>query len=99
MIGVIIGIFIGFAIVWSIFSLWDIITSVEPYDIDEADAINDSIFDAIKCPKCDCYKYEVFYVDPLFNRGKYARCNACGWTFDLAEDSTQGILESKGNVE
>jgi hypothetical protein len=98
MIGILIGSFIGFLLVWLIFNLWDQIFNVEPYDIDEEDACNDPIFDAIKCPKCGCYNYNVDYMDPLFNTGKYGRCKACGWTFDLPEDSTQGILEAKGNI-
>ena len=93
MLGIIVGILIGFGIVWLIFSLWDYIIYVEPFDVDESEACDDPIFDEIKCPKCSCYEYVVFYVDPLFNNGKYARCKACGWTFDLPEDDTNGIFE------
>ena len=93
MIGIIIGILIGFAIVWLIFTVWDYISYVEPFDVDESTLINDEVFDRIKCPECDCYRYEVCYVDPLFNRGKYGRCEACGWTFDLEEDDTNGLFE------
>ena len=93
MIGIIIGIFIGFAIVWLIFTIWDYISYVEPFDIDEKDAIDDPIFDVIKCNKCGCYNYEVCYVNPLFNTGKYARCKSCGWTFDLDEDDSKGMFE------
>jgi len=35
MIGILIGSFIGFLLVWLIFNLWDQIFNVEPYDIDE----------------------------------------------------------------
>ena len=99
MFGIIFGIFIGFLIVWLIANVWDCINEVEPYDIDEEDACNDPIFDEIKCSNCYSYKYEVCYVDPLFNRGKYARCKVCGWTWDVEEDSSQGIFESKGNIK
>ena len=97
MFGILIGILIGFAIVWLIFNVWDYISYVEPFDVDEKSLIDDELFDSIKCPKCACYQYEMCYVDPLFNTGKYGRCKACGWTFDLPEDSTQGVFEAKGN--
>lgn len=99
MFGIIIGIFIGFLIVWLIANVWDCINEVEPYDIDEEDACNDPIFDVMKCPECYSYKYEELYVDPLFNRGKYARCKVCGWTWDLDEDDSCGVFETRGNIE
>ena len=91
MIGIFIAILIGLGVVWLLFNLWDSIMVGE-------DVTYDPIFDAIKCPKCGCYQYEVCYVDPLFNTGKYGRCKACGWTFDLSEDSTQGRFEARGNI-
>jgi len=85
MIGIIIGILVGFTIVWILFSVWDYICYVEPYDIDEAELIDNEVFDAIKCPNCGCYEYQTLYVDELFMKGKYARCKSCGWTFDLVD--------------
>lgn len=93
MIGVIFGILLGFLIIYILFTIWDYIDYTAPIDIDEKDACSDPIFDVMKCPKCYCYEYEVSYVDPLFNKGKYARCKACGWTWDLDEDDSQGIFE------
>lgn len=92
MIGIFIAILIGLGVIWLLFNLWD---SIIFDDVIYADPI----FDAIKCPKCGCYEYEVAYVDPLFNTGKYGRCKSCGWTFDLDEDDSQGTFEVKGNVK
>lgn len=97
MIYIAVGILLGFLIVYIVVNVIDWLTRVEPIEIDEEDACSDPIFDVIKCPECYCYNYDVCYVDPLFNRGKYARCRSCGCTWDLEEDGSCGTLE-KTNV-
>lgn len=98
MIDIIIGILIGFVIVWIVVNIWVALTKVKPIEIDRGDLISDPIFDEIKCPKCNSYKYGVYYLDPLFNTGKYARCKTCGSTFDLDEDESLGTFEKGRNI-
>ena len=70
MFGIIFGILLGIALIWILINIWDCMNRVVPINID-----SDPIFDEIKCPECHCYEYEELYVDPLFNKGKYARAN------------------------
>jgi hypothetical protein len=83
---ILIGMLLMFVIMWVVVNVWNEVTKVQPFDVDEQDLLNDPIFEKIKCPECYSYNYRICYVNPIFKSGRYALCSKCSRAFDLPED-------------